>query len=135
MSNLLDTMLPCSLSEEAETALDNGYMPHKLQAALEHLIKPVVLAPMRDSPVSGVAGSIHKAYFDVRSASGEKFYRADFSTVAGWHGRLETTDAGTISNLTGIVLHSPIELSGWVSWSVDSYAILVEPLTVTRLSE
>ena len=132
---LLDTMFPCTLQEEAEAALDNGYLPPKLQYALEQIIKPVIPAPMRDCSVTGIRGSVHKAYFDTRSATGEKFYRADFSTIAGWNGRLETTNTETISILTGTLLHSNVEISGWVSWSRDSYAILVEPITIIRLSD
>ena len=135
IATLLDTMLPCTLQEEAEAALDSGYMPAKLQYALEQIIKPIISAPMRDSRIMNVAGSVHKAYFDTRPANGEKFYRADFSTREGWGGRIETTDESTISMLTGTPFHSNIEISAWVSWSRDSYAILVEPITIIRLSD
>ena len=134
LSELLDTMLPCSLQQEAVSGLDSGYLSPKIQYQLENLIKPVVLAPMRDTSVTGIQGSIHKMYFDTRPSSGEKFYRADFSTREGWNGRIETTDTNSISILTGTLLHSQVEISGWVSWSRDSYAILIDPVTIVRLS-
>lgn len=123
--DIVDGLLPGDFKDSVTRAIESNSLSERQEQSLQDMVdskkKRAVGAPPKGTPVTvGAVVLSAMNWFDHKQ---KPVLRVEFETVIGWRGRIDITDAVTISKVQGR-RGDGVDLHGNVEWSKGGYAVV-----------